>query len=153
DAHAFGEARLQFPDLLLDPLGDGERILTVAHEDHAARDLVAVLLEDAAAELGPQLYRGDVLDEDGGAVDLLDDGVLDVALVLDPADPAYEVLGVVLLHDPSARGQVAARDGRVEVAERDAVVPQGFGPHVDLVLQGRAADRGDFGHARRGAEL
>ena len=45
-------------------LGDGQRVLAVAHHDGAADDLVAVLLEDAAAELGAELHGGHVLDVD-----------------------------------------------------------------------------------------
>ena len=74
-------------------------------------------------------------------------------LVLDPADAADDVLGVVLLDDAAAGRQVALGHRRVELAQRDAVGPQGFGPHVDLVLQRRAADRGDFGHAGGRVEL
>ena len=148
-----GQAGLQLLDLLLDALGDGQRILAVAHQHDAAVDFVAVLLEDAAAELRAELHRGDVLDVDRRAVDLLDDRVLDVLLVLDPADAADDVLGIVLLDDAAAGRHVALADGRVELAQRDAVGPQVLGPHVDLIFQRRAADDGHLGHARRGVEL
>ena len=94
-----------------------------------------------------------VLDVDRRAVDLLDDGVLDVALVLDPADAADDVLGVVLLDDAAAGRHVALADRGVQLAERDAVGPQVLGPHVDLVFQRHAADDRHVGHARRGVEL
>src|SRR5262249_29687017 len=142
DAHALGQAGLQLLDLLLDALGDGQRVLAVPHQDHAAGDLVAVLLEDAAAELLAELHDGHVADVDRLATALLDDGVLQVAQhplpgvlaalgVLgraEPADAADQVLGVALLHDPAADGQVAAGHGVGEVAERDAVGPQVFRP-------------------------
>ena len=59
-----GQARLQFLDLLLDSLGDGQRVLAVPHQHDAADDFVAVLLVDAAAELRAQLHDGDGLDVD-----------------------------------------------------------------------------------------
>ena len=148
-----GQARLQLLDLLLDALGDGQRILAVPHQHDAAGHFVAVLLEDAAAELRAELHGGDVLDVDRRAVDLLDDGVFDVVLVLDPADAADDVLGVVLLDDAAAGRHVALGDGGVQLAERDAVGPQVFGPHVDLIFQRRAADDGHVGDARRGVQL
>ena len=51
DPHALGQARLQLVDLLLDPLGDLQRVLAVPHHHHAADRLVAVLFQHAAAEL------------------------------------------------------------------------------------------------------
>ena len=50
DPHARRQAGLQLADLGLDPARDLERVLAVGHQDHAAGDLVAVLLEDAPAE-------------------------------------------------------------------------------------------------------
>src|SRR5262249_47760935 len=161
DAHALGQAGLKLLDLLLDGLGHGERVPAVAHQHGAAGDLVAVLLEDAAADLRAELHDRHVPDVNRGAAALLDDGVLQVpqdplpgvlaALRVlggpEPADAADQVLGVALLHDPAADAQVAPGHGVVEVAERDPVGRQVFRPDVDLVLQGRAADRRDLGHA------
>ena len=74
-------------------------------------------------------------------------------LVLDPADAADDVLGVVLLDHAAAGRHVAAADGREQFAERDAVGPQVFRPHVDLVFERHAADDRDLGDAGRGVEL
>ena len=54
---------------------------------------------------------------------------------------------------PPPAGMLLLADGGVQLAQRDAVGPQVFGPHVDLVFQRRAADDGDVGHARRRVEL
>ena len=51
DVDARGQAGLQFLDLLFDAVGDGQWVLAVAHHHRAADGLVAVFLEDAAAEL------------------------------------------------------------------------------------------------------
>src|SRR5205807_4545808 len=98
DADALGQAGLQLPDLSLDALGDGQRVLAVPHEHDAPGDLVAVCLEYTSAKLRAQLHGGHVSDVDRRAADFLDDRVLDVALVLDPAHAANQVLGVILLH-------------------------------------------------------
>ena len=50
DPHALGQPGLEGRDLLLDPARDLQRVLAVAHQHHAADDLLAVLLQDAAAE-------------------------------------------------------------------------------------------------------
>ncbi len=63
DMNARRQPRLQFLDLLLDPLGDSQRILAVTHQHGAARHFVAVLFVNAAAELRAQLHRGHVLDD------------------------------------------------------------------------------------------
>src|SRR5262249_40384529 len=81
------------------------------------------------------------------------DGFLDVAGVLDPADAADQVLGVVLLDDPAAHRGVAAGDRLDQLAEGDVVSAQGVGIDVDLVLQGHAADGADLGHAGHGVDL
>ena len=153
DADAGRQTGLQLLDLVFDAQGDGERVFTVPHHDDAPGDLVAVLFVDAAAELRAELDGGDVLDVDGDAVVFLDDDVLDVADALDPADAADEVFGVILLDDAAADGQVAAGDGVVQLAERDAPGAQGFGADVDLVFHRQTAEHGDVGDASRGIEL
>ena len=60
DAHAVGQARLQLVDLLLDPPGDVERVLAVAHHHHAADRFVAVFLQHAAAELRAEADGGQI---------------------------------------------------------------------------------------------
>src|SRR5205823_3403221 len=99
--------------------------------DDAAGDFIAVLLENAAAKLRAELNDGNIFDVHGRAVDLLDDGVLDVLGVLDPADATDEVLGIIFLDDAPADGHVAFGDGGVEIAERDAMSAQRFGADVD----------------------
>src|SRR5262249_28997471 len=134
-------------------VGDGQWVLAVAHQHGRADHLVAALDEDAAAELRAQLHPGHVFDVDGRAAALGDDGVLDVPGVLDPTDAADQVLGVVLLHDAAADGRVAARDGLVQLAERQVVGAQGVGIDVDLVFQRRTTDGTDLGHAAHGVDL
>src|SRR5207253_2194742 len=81
---------MEILDLLLDSLGDGEGVLPVPHQDDAADHLVAVLLEDAAAELCAHLDRGDVLDVDGRACVLPDHRVVEVV-----QDPLLDVLAAL----------------------------------------------------------
>ena len=153
DVDARRQGGLQFLDLLLDAIGDGQRVFAEAHHDGAADGLVAVLLEDAAAELRADLHRGHVLDVDRRAAARGDYRVLNVLGVVDPADAADEVLGVVLLDGPAADGGVAAGDGVVQLGQRDAVGAEGVGVHVDLVLERHPADRADLGHAGHGVDL
>ena len=149
DVDASGEAGLEVLDFVFDVLGDGEGILAMAHEDGAAGDFVAIFLEHAAAELGAELDGGDAADIDRRAFDFLDDGVFDILFAFDPADATDDVFGIVFLNDTAAGGHVAFADGRIEVAEGDAVGAQIFGTDVDLIFQRRAADDGDVGHTLR----
>ena len=64
DPNAARQAGLQLADLGLDPARDLERVLAVGHQDHAAGDLVAVLLEDAPAEAGAERDVGDLGEPD-----------------------------------------------------------------------------------------
>ena len=113
--------------------GDGERVFAVPHHDDTAGDFVAVLLEDATTKLRAELDDGDVLDVDGSAVDFLDDGVLDVLGVLDPADAADEVLSVVLLDDALKEARhligAAARARRDDEFDRLRRFPGSLGRH------------------------
>ena len=55
--------------------------------------------------------------------------------------------------DPAADRRVRPRDGRVDLAEADAVGPELVRVEVDLVLLRGAADGGDLGDARHAVEL
>ena len=61
DAHAFGQRRLDFLQLLFDAIDDGERVLAVAHHDDAADDFAfAVQFGDAAPDVRAEMHRADV---------------------------------------------------------------------------------------------
>ncbi len=152
DAHAFGQGWLQLLDFLLDPLSDGEGILAVAHEDDAAHHFVAVFFVNPAAKLGAELDDRHVLDINRRAARFLDEGVLDVFLVANPAHAADQVLGVVFLDDAAAHRQVAFGHGGVEVPQGDAISAQGFRAHVDLEFLGKAAEGSDIGNTGGGVK-
>src|SRR4029077_20472844 len=76
DANARRQRWLEFLDLVFDSLGDGERVFAVPHQDDAAADLAAILLEDAPAELLAELHHGDIPHADRGAARIpAEDGV------------------------------------------------------------------------------
>ena len=83
----------------------------------------------------------------------LDDDLLDVAGVLDPADAADDVLGVSLLHHLAADGGVGPGHGREQLAQGHVVGAEIVGVDVDLVLDGKTADGGHLGHAGDRVEL
>ncbi len=155
DAHALGQPGLKLHDLLLDPLGDGQRVLAVAHHHHRADGFVAVLFQHAAAELAAPADRGQIRHVDGRAASRidLDDDVLDVAERANPADAADQIFGVAFLDHAAADGGVRSGDGGVQFAERDAVGAEFVRIDVDLVFDRKAAHRGDLGHAGHGIEL
>jgi len=117
--------------------------------------LVAVLLQDAAAELAAQRHVGQVGhgDRSAGAGVGLDHDVLDVLGIPDPAHAAHDVLRVPLLHGLAAHGGVGAGHGGKQLAERHVVGPQLVGVDVDLVLDGHPAHRGHLSHARHRVQL
>ena len=125
----------------------------MTHQYRATDYLVSVFFVDAAAELNANVYVGHRLDIDRRALDFLDDRVLDVRLVLDPADTAHDVFGVVLLNDAAAGRHVAFANCRVEVAEGNAVGAQRFGAHIHLIFKWRATDHGNVGYAGGSVEL
>src|SRR5439155_7722706 len=103
DVDTFGQAGLQLLNLFFDSFSDGQRVLAVPHQHHAAGDFVAVFLVHAAAELRPQQHASDIAHIDRSAVHFFDDGGFDVFLAFDPADAAHDVLGVILLNDATSR--------------------------------------------------
>ena len=154
DPHPLGQSGLEGRDLLLDPAGDFQRVLAIAHQHHAADNLLAVLLQHAAAEGRADLDRAQHADEDRRAVAALgDDRIADVIDVLDPTDRANQVLSVPLVDHPAADRRVGPGDSRVHLAQADAVGPELVGVEVDLVLLRRAPDAGHLGHARHAVEL
>jgi hypothetical protein len=82
-----------------------------------------------------------------------DDRVLDVARIPEPADAANEELGIGFLDDAAADRGVAARDRRVELAERHAVSAETLGVHIHLPFAGHAPDGSDLRDARDGRQL
>src|SRR5207249_5687654 len=87
DFHAFGQGRLDLLQLLVNPIDDPQRVLTVTHHDDAAHDLAfAVQFGNAAAEVGSQMNRGDVFDIDRRAIDDLERDVLEVLDAFDRSE-------------------------------------------------------------------
>ena len=68
DADALGQSRLKFPDLVLDALGDFQRVLAVPHHDNRADRFGAVFLQHAAAELAAAADAAELRDADRRAV-------------------------------------------------------------------------------------
>ena len=168
DPDAARQADLQLADLRLDPARDLERVLAVGHQDHAAGDLVAVLLQDAPAEAGPDRDRrrppraGSSLRPAaarprspgrGGARSESNDSSPGSGRRTQPADAPHHVLGVALVDDMPAGRRVRRRDRFDDILERDAEEPEPVGVGRDLVLDREPADAGDVGHAGHGAEL
>ena len=132
----FGQARLKFLDLVLDALGDLQRVLAVPHHHDGADRLAAVLFQHAAAELAAAADRAELRHADGRALFAigLDDDLLDVADALDPAHAADDELGVALLDHLAADRRVGPGDGGKEFAEGHVVGTELVGIDVDLVL-------------------
>src|SRR5581483_5847345 len=140
-------------DAFLEAADDCKRVLAETHEHDAANGFAAGVVENAAAEVGAELNRGHVLDEDRGAGLLAQDDVLDVGNVLDEAGAADEELEAVLLHDLGADVDVALAHRLVDLGQGDAVGTQLVGINVNLILLDEAAERGDFRHALDRLEL
>ena len=70
------------------------RVGTVANDDNSAHGFLAVLVENAAAELGPQLHAAHVAQRDGRAVGSAEGDVFNVLEPANQADAAHDVLGV-----------------------------------------------------------
>ena len=153
NVHSCGQPRLQLLNFLFDALRDVERVLLVPHQHDAPHDFVAVFFVHAAAELRPELDGSHRLYVDRRPLHFFDDRHFDVVFAADPAHAADDVFGVVLLDDPAAGRHIALGDGRIQVAQRDAVGPQRLGAHVDLVFERRAADRSHIGNAGGGVQL
>ncbi len=135
--------------LALMPARDLERVFAVGHQDHAAGDLVAVFLEDASAEAGPERDVGDLGQPDraparraarprspGRASARSGSKLSSPGLVEAPSRPTprttYSAFPLWMTWPPD--GGVRRRHGLDHVVERHAESPQPVGVGDDLVL-------------------
>ena len=153
DPHALGQAGLQLADLVLDPLGDREWVLAVAHQDHAADRLPTVLLQGAAPKLRSEVDAGNLLQVNGHTVAVGDDDVFEVVQPPQPTYSADQVLGIPAVEDLPAHALVAVGNGAVKRTERQVVRAELVRVHLHLVLTNETADTGDFRDARNAVEL
>ena len=144
-------------DLREAPLDAGDHVERVGpepHDDHAAhRFPLAVEVDEPAAQLGPEVYPGDVAETDrrAGAVGAHGHAA-EIVDRLDVAAPAHHVLGAAELEEASAHLVVRAADRVDHVAQRQVVGEQRRRVDLDLVLLDEAAHRGDLGHPRHAGE-
>ena len=168
DPNAARQAGLKLADLGLDAARDLERVFAVGHQDHAAGDLVAVLLEDAAAEAGAERDVGDLGEPDRAAIrraarprfpgrgrrdrrrSVSSPGVGDA-----PSRPTprttYSAFPLWTTCPPDAAFDVATASTTSSSDTPKSPQPVGVGD--DLVLDRESADARDLGHARDRAEL
>src|SRR5262249_55063797 len=110
DAYSLGQADLQLLDLVLDAARDFERVFAEAHQHHAADNLVAVLLKNAAAKARPECHMGQVAELQESLARHGQNDILQIVYSLfgiegaavgdtgpEPANAADEVLAVGLL--------------------------------------------------------
>src|ERR1039458_5785133 len=148
DVHARGEASSDLFDFVFDGGDDFARVCAVADDDDSADGFLAVLVEDAAAELRTELDAGDVADRDRRAVVGAERDIFDVLEAADEADAADHLFRVADLHHLGADVVVGALDSGDDLLERDVVGAEFYGIEVDLVLPDEAAYAGHLGDAR-----
>jgi len=142
-----GQAGLQPSEHDLDALDHAQGVCSVAHRDDAADQLAAIVGQRAATERGPERDLSDVANADRHVLALDDDGVLEIAQLLDEADAADHVLDTGVFDDLRADIEVRAAHGVRKLSEADMVSPKPVGVGVDLVFLHEPADRGDLRNA------
>ena len=155
DGYSFRQSRLQFLQFRFDGVDRREGVFSVAHDDDPADGFAfAVQVHQAAAQLGPQVYMGDVPDQDGRAVLVHPDGrVLYVLDGLDVAQTSHHELGLAHLDQSAAHVVVAALQGRAYFRQGNVVGQQLVGIDLDLVLLDVTADGSHFGHPGHAHQL
>ena len=153
DRYARRKPRLNLADLLLDGFDDLARIGSVADDDDSADGFLAVLVENAAPELGTKLNAGHVADRDRRAVVGAERNLFNVLQAANQADAAHDVLRVARLNHLGADVVVAALHRGDHILERDVVGAHLDGIEIDLVLLDEAADAGNLGDSGHGVEL
>ena len=129
------------------------RVGSVADDYNTTHDILAVFVENAAAEFRSQMNGCDIADVDGCACRRGQDDVLKVCRRSDQADPPNGHLLVACFNDLRANVGVTALDTFDHGAQGDVVSAQFDGINVDLVLAYPTADAGHFCHARHRIQL
>ena len=177
--HADRQPLLEVVDLGLDVADDFERVFAGAHDDDAADDFaLAVGLRQSAANIGPQMHVGDVLQVDRRTAGCgLDDDPFEIINALLGPHPADRDAGLTrfldlfrregrkiaqttdhvlclghLQHAP-ADVLVGHLDSLFDLRQRDVVCQQAVRIEHDLILAHEAADGRHFGHAFDGREF
>ena len=146
DLDVVRQPRLELGQPLLDPRDGRQRVGARSHHNDAAYRLaLAVPVGETAPDLRPDGDVGDIGERERrppGADAERD--LLEVADVLDIAEPAHHVLAFAHLDQPPADVRVGALDGGLDGAERHTVGAQPHRVDLDLVLAHEAAEGGDL---------
>ena len=123
DLHAFRQAFLQRPQLLLDVVNDVQGVFAVPHHNDAAdRFPRAVPLQNTAPQFWAQLDGGDVPQQHWRAhVVHGHDDLLQIFAGTDVAQAAHHELGLAHLDQLAADVIVRALDGAPDLLDRQAV--------------------------------
>ena len=146
-----------FFDFLVNALQDGIGVVALLQQDDAFDgvgivDDCAVGAMSGSADLAEANLRalgdgGDVLDLDGRAVGVFDDGVLDVLHAGVEAQRLHIDLLRALLDKAAAAVGVVVGDLLLDLADGQAVGDELLGIEPDLVFLGRPAEAGNIDHA------
>ena len=154
DLDASGQTPLQFGELGLHPIDDLQRVLAVAHDDHAGHGLaLAIQFDDTAPQRWPLDHARHVRQQHGRAVLSIDDDVLEIRLFSDVARRANHVLALALLEYTSADLTRCCAHRLHDSAQRNIVGSQPIRIDQYLVLAHEAAHRRDFGHTLDARQL
>src|SRR6185436_14862807 len=129
------ESLLQLLQARLHAVDDRFRVLAVARHDDSADDFaLAVLLEQAAADVAPELHGADGGHVDRRAAGGVDDDALEIGDALHVADAAHDVLGLVDLNQSPADVVVRAPHGVDDSLERYSARGHLDRIEIDLIL-------------------
>src|SRR5205823_6520231 len=161
-----GQSDLDFAKLLFDPASDLQRILALAHQDHAAGDLVAVLFQNAPARLRRQARAGQVSNSNPSPAGIRNDDVFkilnDLGLsavlvafrgIAQQADAANQELRICLENNVAADRRVGSSEPIDKAFQRDSFGSQADRINVYQILHGVTANAGDFRDSGNRIEL
>ncbi len=133
--------------------GDVAGIFSHPHEDQAENDLpLALSRRPSAADGVAEFDVGNVPDADGDALDRGDDDIGDLVDVADQADPLNEVHVAGPVDRPAADVLVVLPKGLDHFVERQMILGELHGLHLNLVLLGQATQSVDLRHARHASQ-
>src|SRR3990170_2773226 len=154
DLHAFGQRGRDLLDLFLHALDDSEHVLAKADHDDAADSLsIAVEVGHAAPDLGPELDRRNVPEENGRALAVGSYRYLfDVRFVLNIPAAADHVLPSGPFHNAAFNVPVAPSDRLHDLHKREVIGVQPVRVYRDLVLLHEPAHARDLRDSRHGLD-
>ncbi len=148
DLDAGRQARLDLPDLGLDPVDDLQGVFSLAHDHDPGNHLpFPVQVGDPPPDVRPQGHFTDVLDPDRGAgLAGRQDDVFEILQGPGVAPAADHVFGAAEFDQPPAHLHVALAHRLGHPVDGEAIGLEPVGVNVHLVLLLETAHRGHLGH-------